>query len=156
MPRRTRNLILVAGVILVVGVYAVLGTGPSRQVGTKGPPLTSPLTTAQEQSPSFTTGPSEPETESDTRTYALALTDIPGLSGRTPAGSHIDVWVTWDRPVTRRPKVQPLLRDVTIERIVTPLSEGDSPDVLIRVPTKQLVRLVYGDRYGALNAALVP
>lgn len=88
--------------------------------------------------------------------YAISLAELPGLPPDAAPGTLIDLWATWEPPVTRRPKVQLLIEGVTLEGISAPFTP-DGPFVAnLLVAKKDLPNLVYGDRFGKLNASLQP
>ncbi len=86
-----------------------------------------------------------------TRIYAVGLSELQGLSPDTPPGSTIDIWVAWDPPITKGPRVQRLLSGVTLEKII----EGATPEApvtaLLRIADAQSSDMIFGDRYGTLS-----
>ena len=86
------------------------------------------------------------------RAYALGLHEIAGLSPDAVAGTRLELWVTWEPPITERVQVQLLLKDVVVERMIPPsLPEGPTT-VLLSVPVRGVSDLLYGDRFGELSA----
>jgi hypothetical protein len=86
----------------------------------------------------------------------LEATALEGLPPDAPAGTRMELWVAWDPPVTKAPKVQRLLPEVILERTVPPVVPEAPATAIVAVPAKDVSRLVYGDRYGALSVALLP
>jgi hypothetical protein len=85
--------------------------------------------------------------------YAIAVAELDGLPPDVEPGTVYDLWVTWEPPLVEQPDVQPLLRDVVLERVIPPIvPEGPTVAVLGIPRTKTAVRaLVYGDQYGKLS-----
>jgi hypothetical protein len=80
--------------------------------------------------------------------------ELPGLPPDATPGTKLDLWVTWQPPVTREPKVQLLIEDVTLETISAPITV-DGPYVAnLLVGKKELPDLLYGDRFGDLNVSV--
>ncbi|HYI44842.1 MAG TPA: hypothetical protein VE174_05185 [Actinomycetota bacterium] len=93
-------------------------------------------------------------TKSDGREiYAITLSDLPGLTPDSAPGTRVNLWVTWEPPVTRRPKVQLLLEGVTLERISPPLTVNGPFVANLLVSRKGLPDLLWADRFGKLNAS---
>jgi hypothetical protein len=90
------------------------------------------------------------------RSYAIALPDLKGLPPDALPSTQMDVWVAWEPPVTRGPRIQRLIRSVVLERIAPPAIEGGPPVALLSVATSDISDLLWGDRYGALSVVLLP
>lgn len=89
------------------------------------------------------------------KTYALSLSELQGLPPDASPGIALELWVAWHRPITNEPRVQRLVREATIERIVPAVTAEGSPTVLLQVRATDLVDLIYGDKFGSLSAALI-
>jgi hypothetical protein len=88
--------------------------------------------------------------------YSIELDEIAGLSSAADPGSIAELWVTWDRPLTRVPKLQPVVRDAMLAQISPPIT-ADGPTVAtFLVSRKNVERLLWADRYGSLSATVVP
>jgi hypothetical protein len=88
------------------------------------------------------------------RGYALPVAELSGLPADAPPGTELELWVTWDPPVTEGPRLQRLIPRVVLEKIAPALT-SDGPDAAILfVPQKKLPDLVYADRYGAISVAM--
>ena len=89
------------------------------------------------------------------RDYAIALPELRGLPPDAAAGTPLELWVTWDRPVTRAPKVQRLLSRAFVVRIIPPVTPDGVAAAVLRVPTGRMPDLLYADGYGALSATIL-
>jgi len=90
------------------------------------------------------------------RTYALPLSQISGLPADAPPGTVFDLWVAWDPRLTKQPRIQKLLTNLTVQKIVPPGGRETEPVVLVSVAARDVVDLLWGHRYGALSAVLLP
>jgi hypothetical protein len=171
---RTRNLLLAGGLVLAAGFVAMNllslePATPSRSFTTPAPSgrIASPelrsgddrLSTGGGQTPSSTSERAAPGTSlsgtDEMRGYALPVAELSGLPGDAPPGTELELWVTWDAPVTERPRLQRLIRRVVLEK-VAPAVTSDGPDAaILLVPVEKLPDLLYADRYGAISVALL-
>ena len=87
--------------------------------------------------------------------YAIALPDIAGLSPDAAPGSYLQLWVTWDPPITKRPRLQKLIDRVVLEEIVPPVTAQGPRVAMLSVARGHLDELLWADRYGSLSAAIV-
>jgi hypothetical protein len=108
------------------------------------------------------TGPETPEDaipldqHPDSVAYSIDMDEITGLSPVADPGSVAELWVTWDRPLTRVPKLQPVVHDALLAQISPPLT-ADGPTVATFLVSRRSVeRLLLADRYGSLSATVVP
>lgn len=147
MSRRYRNLAMVGLAALVLATIAVqLSSGQS--LSSKSPnqlPVPASLSPIPSSSPIDSLLP----------TYAIALSRLNGLTATATPGAHLQLWVTWEPPITRKPRVQKLLSDAILQRIVPGLTPESPPTALLQVEEGLLPRLLYGDRFGALSAVVV-
>lgn len=114
---------------------------PSAAVGTSrpNPPVGTP------QSPA-----GRPRVE-----YAIGLHDLEGLAPDTPSGTRLQLWVAWDPPLVKEPRVQRLVDEVVLEKVIPPtLPEGPHVAVLSLRP-RQVPRLLYGDLWGRLSVVML-
>ncbi|HET7482593.1 MAG TPA: hypothetical protein VFK89_07020 [Actinomycetota bacterium] len=146
-----------AGVIALAAIWNTMATGarvapPAAEASpaTSPPPAASPSVTTG-IAPAPTTSPSTVPSPSGF-TYAISLAEVTGLSPDVSPGTSIDVWVTWDPPITKRPKVQRLLEGAILDRIVPPVTEEGPPVAILRVSQRGVEQLIWGDRYGTLSA----
>ena len=112
-----------------------------------------------------TTSPTSPGTSEDaipldrhegSVAYSIDLDEITGLSPVADPGSIAELWVTWDRPLTRVPKLQSVVRDAVLAEISPPIT-ADGPTVAtFLVSRKSVERLLLAERYGSLSATVDP
>ncbi len=115
----------------------------------------SPSVLSAAPSPSTSSGaPSAPISGADTRVYAVALPELAGLPADAAPGTRLELWVTWEPPVTKQPRVQRLATGVTLDRMVPPVTPDGSPAALLRIPRREIPSVLYGDRYGAVSAVV--
>ena len=103
-------------------------------------------------SPSPTVGSAPIESQAGHVGYSVDLREIAGLAPTTPAGTVIDIWVTWDPPLTKVPKLQRVLRGAVVEKVVPPITTTGSPVAMLSVPERDVDDLLWADRYGSLSA----
>ena len=149
MSRKTRNLLL-AGIVPIVVVFAgaSLFWPSSPSATTKAP---RPVQTAITQTP----GP-VPSTKPvvGRKTYAIPVPELAGLSSSAVPGTRLELWVAWDPPLTKSPKIQRLLRDVMLEKIVPPIVPEAPATAILSVPDRAVPDLLYGDKYGSLSVTM--
>jgi hypothetical protein len=88
------------------------------------------------------------------QTYAMPQPDVAGLPPDALPGTRLEVWVAWDPPVTRAPKLQLLLKDVVLEKVI-PGSIPEAPGVvLLSLRAKDIGDMLWADRYGAISVTL--
>lgn len=85
------------------------------------------------------------------RTYALPVSELSGLRPDAQPGTELELWVAWDPPVTKGPRVQLLLRRVLLQGILAPPSRELPAMALIAIRARDTADLIYGDRYGTLS-----
>jgi hypothetical protein len=120
-----------------------------------------PTVTQELPSPAAATGPAAEAVSSPSpgspgsltrRTYALGLHELGGLPPNVAPGSALELWVTWEPPLTKAARVHLLLDDVVVERVIPPALPEGPTSVLISVPARGIPDLIYGDRFGELSA----
>ena len=89
---------------------------------------------------------------SSRRTYAIGLHELAGLPPDVAEGTTIEIWATWEPPVSKQVQVQLLLKDVVVERVIAPALPEGPTSLLLSVPGRHISDLLYGDRYGQLSA----
>lgn len=88
------------------------------------------------------------------RSYAVGQHDLAGFPPDIAPGTQIELWVTWEPPISRGPRLQKLISDVVLERTV-PGSVPEAPvTILLSVPANRIGDLIYADGYGRLSAVL--
>jgi hypothetical protein len=150
IPRRVVNLSLVAlsaGAVVTV-IVSMLG---QPQVQPEAPVVDVPRSTPGASSPT----PSPSPLRSDQRVYALSLSELSGLPPDARPGTSLQVWVAWEPPITRGPKIQLLVPHATLERIVPGMTPESPMTALLAVPVRAIPDVLYGDRYGALSVTLL-
>jgi hypothetical protein len=167
MNARSRNLALAGGAAIVVGLVGVNTlmaptAPPTAAVGVlteepaAGVTVPSPHAAVASAAPS-PGAPSKVAGGASTlarRSYAIGLQDLPGLPPDAAPGARLELWVTWDPPVTREPRLQKLIGDVVLERTV-PGAVPEAPvTVLLSVPAGRVGDLIYADAYGRLSVVL--
>ncbi len=120
---------------------------------TAGSPAPSPLEDRAGPAPS-PSGYGQPSTGAARVGYAVALPRLQGLAPGTPPGTAIEIWVAWDPPITEQPRIQRLLGDAIVERILPPVVPDAPEVVMLSVPRAEISDLLWGDRYGALSATV--
>ena len=159
---RTKNLAIVGGAVVVVGFVAVntLMTAPppaptvAAEAGTPegaGPALPSPGPEPVPSPGSEVVSPTDAGTER--RSYAIGLHELAGFPPDAAPGTRLELWVTWEPPATRGPRLQKLIGDVVLERTI-PGSVPEAPvTILLSVPADRVGDLIYADGYGKLSVA---
>lgn len=104
--------------------------------------------------PQATSSPSQAPPR-DLRTYAIQLTELAGLPADASPGTRMELWVAWDPALTKGPRIERLLRSVTLQKIAPPAIEGNPPVALLAVIPRDVEKLLWGDRYGSLSAVLL-
>lgn len=147
MIARSLRLALLTVVVLVTGFVA---TGLFRT------PAQSPEPEAPAESLPQSGAPPQPSPAPNTRSYALPTSELGGLPADAVPGTRLEVWVAFDRPVTRRPRVQRLLDEVTLQRIVPAITPEGPASVILEVKHSEVPDLLYGDRWGSLSVLVLP
>jgi hypothetical protein len=114
------------------------------------PPSAGPPTTGAESQPS-----PGPPTSVEMRSYALPLVELQGLPPDVQAGTQLELWVSWEPPVTEKRRVQKLFGDVWVGRVIPPTVAEAPATIELLVPMKEFPELLFADRYGALSAAIL-
>lgn len=164
MNPRTKNLAMVGGAVLVVGFVGVNVLMPAAppavpdaadaagDIAAPSPAPASPGTTPRvEPSPPAALAAAP---DANRRSYAVALHDLAGLPPDAAPGARMELWVTWEPPVTAEPRLQKLIGDVVLERTI-PGAVPEAPvSVLLSVPAARVGDLIYADGYGKLSVAM--
>jgi hypothetical protein len=139
----------VASVLLVLQlvIHAPASPRPDPSLKEAANPVVIPTAPMTSPVPSATTA-------NDSSSYAIPLSELQGLSAQAEPGSSLQIWAAWSRPVTNGPRVQKLVGDVVLEKILPPVTDAEPPTVLLSVPQDDLPRLIYGNRFGALSASV--
>ena len=166
MSSRTRNLLLAAAapVVIVAVAWSLLPSGTGDLVDERAEDVGEDVGNSLEASPPVPGDPSGDPSDSaggasdapGRRGYALAVPELKGLPGGAAPGTRLELWVAWDPPVTKEPRVQRLLKDVILDEIIPPIVPEAPATAILSVPAKSVPDLLYGDRYGALSATMLP
>lgn len=166
MNPRTKNLVVAGAAAVLIGVGSAAFFLPSpppatSSTGTISPPgilgpspsvaATAPVVPVEEvrqavDSPIQSTG--------NRRSYAIGLHELRGLPPDASPGLPFELWVTWEPPITRRARLQRLIDDAILERLI-PGTVPEAPvTALLSVPDRAVADLIYADRFGELNAVI--
>jgi hypothetical protein len=145
ISRRARNFLLAAAVPIaaVVGVFSMLPS--TDEVATARAPV------ERATPPDPAPHPAKPA-DADLRSYAVSATEVAGLSIDTTPGTRMELWVAWQPPVTKEPRVQRLVEEVVLEKIVPPTVSEAPPTAVLLIAPKSVDEVIYGDLYGRLSA----
>jgi hypothetical protein len=170
MNRRTKNLAVAGGAVVAVGLVAVnllmapaasVGVAPASGGATPGAAGAPDATAAgTSPGPSGLSAPAPPTAAAPSpagttrRSYAVGLGDLDGLPPDAAPGQALELWVTWEPPVTRGPRLQRLIGDVVLERIIPGAVPEGPVTVLLSVPAARVGDLIYAERYGRLSVVL--
>lgn len=160
MPSKNRNLVLAAGVAAVLMVFLWQAVPSTPATDTSALPQDSsetPPLAAISPTPLQTSAPQAPigDVAEVSRTYSIGLHELSGLTELTAPGTRIDIWASWGPPLTKRPQVQRLLRNVTILRIQPPFLPEGPVAVVLSLSKDQVESMVWGDKYGSLAAVVI-
>ena len=152
MSRRMVNVGLTACAAAVI-VAVVVSSWRAPATTENSSPMKAPPT---DPSPNVVTTPSQGIGSPDERLYAVSVPELSGLPPDAPPGTALELWVAWDPPLTKRPKIQLLIPRVTVERIVPGLTPEAPATVMLEVPRRAMPDMLYGDRYGTLSVTVLP
>ena len=91
----------------------------------------------------------------DLASYAFLLPELQGLPPNVKPGTAIEIWVTWEPPVTKKLQVQQLVPRATVEELIPSIEPGP-PTVMLSLERRHIPDLMYGDRYGSLSTVVLP
>ncbi len=131
----------VAVFFIALGASAMLVDGESAATGSRDEGVTARDT--DQAQPAAT----------DPASYAFLLPELEGLPPNTPSGTEIEIWATWEPPVTKKLKVHQLIPRATVTEIIPSIEPGP-PTVMLEVERRAIPDLMYGDRFGALSIVL--
>jgi hypothetical protein len=89
----------------------------------------------------------------DLTSYAFLLPELEGLPPTTSPGTEIEIWATWEPPVTKRLKIQRLIPKATVTKILPSIEPGP-PTVVLEIERRFIPDIMFGDRFGALSVVL--
>jgi hypothetical protein len=152
--RRQRVLIIALAALAAagfLGLEPLLATLQESPGATSSPSTTAASPRADPTAAASDTPPGAPA-RADVVSYAVALEDLPGLSPDAPPGTRMQLWVAWEPPIVRRPRLDLLLRGVILEKVVPPLSPRGRGTALLLLRPADVPDLLYADRWGSLSA----
>jgi hypothetical protein len=91
----------------------------------------------------------------DLASYAFLLPELEGLPPDVEPGTAVEIWVTWEPPVTKKVQVQQLVPRATVDELIPSIEPGP-PTVMLSLERRHIPDLMYGDRYGALSTVILP
>jgi hypothetical protein len=91
----------------------------------------------------------------DLASYAFLLPELQGFPPDVKPGTAIEIWVTWEPPVTKKLQVQQLVPQATVEELIPSIEPGP-PTVMLSLERRHIPDLMYGDRYGSLSTVVLP
>ena len=89
----------------------------------------------------------------DLASYAFLLPELEGLSPTVAPGTEIEIWATWEPPITKRLKVQLLIPNATITKVIPSIEPGP-PTVMLELERRLIPDILFGDRFGDLSVVL--
>jgi hypothetical protein len=81
------------------------------------------------------------------------LPELEGLPPSTSSGTEIEIWATWEPPVAKRLKVQRLIPQATVSKILPSIEPGP-PTVVLELERRFIPDILFGDRFGSLSVVL--
>lgn len=143
-----------AGAALVLGPMRLLSSGPQAHIAPSPAITTAPTAVPDSAVVDRSEGAAVAPERANLVSYAIAVNELHGLPPRAAAGTVLDLWVAWEPPVTKEPKIHRLVSNVILEEIAPPLLPDGPHAALLLVKPNQLSDLLYGDRYGSLSVAI--
>ena len=162
MNTRSKNLALAGGAAALLGIIGVNvllspAAAPGAAVAPGPSVAASAPTPASIPSPGLSPGGtaiSSDPASATRRTYAIGMNELRGLPPDAEAGTAFELWVTWEPPVTQEVRLDRLIGDVVLERVI-PGSVPEAPvTALLSVPVERTGDLIYADTFGKLNVVL--
>jgi hypothetical protein len=89
----------------------------------------------------------------DLTSYAFLFPELEGLPPTTSPGTEIEIWATWEPPVTKRLKIQRLIPKATVTKILPSIEPGP-PTVVLELERRFIPDILFGDRFGKLSVVL--
>ncbi|MFP5298778.1 MAG: hypothetical protein ACLGHL_07315 [Actinomycetota bacterium] len=126
--------------LLIPGLFG--GSGPSGSHLRTDPAATPAVAS--------TTPPTSPP-PGDRMAYYMSFDEVDGLPLDTEPWTPVELWVTWDPPITDEPLAQKLSNDVYVESVLPPVVPGSGHVVKFSIRHKDREPLVYADRYGSIS-----
>ena len=89
----------------------------------------------------------------DLASYAFLLPELEGLSPTIAPGTAIEIWATWEPPVTKRLRVQLLIPRATVAEVIPSIEPGP-PTVMLELERRHIPDILFGDKFGDLSVVL--
>jgi hypothetical protein len=105
-------------------------------------------------SPTPAVAPEAAPVSPERQSYALSEADVTGLPPDAQPGTRLELWVAWDPPITKVPKLQRLLKDVVLERVIPGIVPEAPSTILLSVRAESVPDLLWADRYGNLSVII--
>ena len=165
---KNKNLAYAAGIFFAVvyvgwaffgrGGAAPSASGSMTYSGATPPALTdgssaTPMSAGAATPPPVASTPAAPAVD-ERRSYALSEADVTGLPRDAAAGTHLELWVACEPPVTKAPKLQRLLKDVVLERIIPGVIPEAPSTIMLSVRADAVADLLWADRFGNLSVVV--
>jgi hypothetical protein len=143
LKSRIGRLVCLGGAVFLIGLgaSAMLVDGETVASGSKDEADATPGT-----------DPSAPAA-TDLASYAFLLPELEGLPPNTRPGTEIEIWATWEPPVTKKLKVHQLVPKATVAEIIPSIEPGP-PTVMLELERRWIPDIMYGDKFGALSIVL--
>ncbi|MGH2750315.1 MAG: hypothetical protein ACRDK3_05500 [Actinomycetota bacterium] len=142
---KARRLSCLGAGVLVVGLLA------STFVSDRG----SSALESEEDTPGRPPGDDAREPSSrDLANYAFHLPELDALPPTAAPGTEIEIWATWEPPVTRKLKVQRLIPRAVVDKVIPSIDPGP-PTVVLELERRFIPDIMYGDRFGSLSVVII-
>ncbi len=82
--------------------------------------------------------------------------ELQGLSPNTVPGTKLELWVSWEPPLTKGPRLQKLLTDVVLEKVVPGVTPEAPITAILSIRHADTGDMMWADRYGSLSAVVIP
>ena len=164
IPRRLRNLVIASavGALVAVGAAKVAFPPDRSEAGSwnhggvdAGSTLSYGSPTPMPSGVGTTPGVVAPVAPGGARRqYAVGVHDLRGLPPDVMPGQKIDLWVAWDEFVSEGPQIQRLVKDVTLVRLIEPVTPDGPVVALLELPARWVADVMYGGRFGSFSVTL--
>ena len=158
IPRRVRNLIIASavGALVAVGAAQIFFRQPAKVGWNESTEVSAPLSYVSPSvipTPIVSASPTAPPSGT-MREYAVDVSDLLGLPPDVQSGQVLEIWVAWDPAVAKGPHIQRLLKVVTLEQFMEPVTMDGPRVAVLSVPRERIGDLMYGDMFGSLTVTL--
>lgn len=153
--RRARRFPLLLGAFAAVSLLGwdlLSGVTTEQTSGDTAPATRDTLTSPPTATP--TPEASVPPDVSGRVAYSIDLSEVAGLSPTVAPGSSVELWATWEKPVTRSPRLQRVVEDAILEKVSVPLTPDGPTVATFLITPREMDELLWADRYGAISATV--